>query len=118
MAKYIESINENGESELLVAIKNDDVKEAKRLIDLGANVNVQDQQLDSPYLYAGAEGKTEILAYMLEHADIDYTIFNRFGGNALIPASEKGHLENVKLKKKMWITKIILDTRPLLKRLP
>lgn len=67
------------------------------LIDAGADINLQDQISDSPYLYAGAQGKTEILTYMLEKQVPDQQKVNRFGGNALIPAAEKGHLENVKL---------------------
>ncbi len=34
---------------------------------------------------------------MLENSEPDQSIVNRFGGNALIPAAEKGHLANVKL---------------------
>ncbi len=34
---------------------------------------------------------------MLAHTTPDQSVYNRFGGNALIPAAEKGHLENVKL---------------------
>lgn len=71
--------------------------ESPLLIDAKADVNQQDQIQDSPFLYAGAEGKTEILAYMLEHGQPDQSIVNRYGGNALIPAAEKGHLANVKL---------------------
>ena len=43
------------------------------------------------------EGKTEILKYIIEHAEPNQQIVNRYGGNALIPAAEKGHLNNVKL---------------------
>jgi len=34
---------------------------------------------------------------MIEHAEPNQNIVNRYGGNALIPAAEKGHLNNVKL---------------------
>ena len=34
---------------------------------------------------------------MLKNGEPDQQIVNRFGGNALMPAAEKGHLENVKL---------------------
>ncbi len=90
-------VNENNESDLLAAVHNNDVNEALRLINLGANVNLQDKIQDSPYLYAGAQGRTEILEYMLKYADIDFSVVNRFGGNTLIPAAEKGHVDNVKL---------------------
>ena len=63
----------------------------------GADINLQNSISDSPYLYAGAQGRTEILAYMLKNATPDLNKHNRYGGNALIPAAEKGHIDNVKL---------------------
>ncbi|MEI5995072.1 ankyrin repeat domain-containing protein [Candidatus Enterococcus mansonii] len=93
----IDEMNEKGETPLLIATHQNAVEIAKLLIDRGASINKQDQIFDSPYLYAGAQGKTEILAYMLEKQEPNQQIFNRFGGNALIPAAEKGHIENVKL---------------------
>lgn len=93
----INEVNEKAETALMIAVHNNQIDIAKQLIDAGADVNSQDTLQDSPYLYAGAEGRTEILAYILAHATPDQSIVNRFGGNALIPAAEKGHLENVKL---------------------
>lgn len=93
----INEVNSQQESALLIATHNNFIEIAKALIDAGADINQQDTISDSPYLYAGAQGKTEILAYMLEKGVPDQTKVNRFGGNALIPAAEKGHLENVKL---------------------
>ncbi|MEO1771875.1 ankyrin repeat domain-containing protein [Candidatus Enterococcus ferrettii] len=93
----IDEVNEKSETPLLIAVHNNQVAIAKALIDSGADINKQDGIQDSPYLYAGAEGRTEILAYMLAHATPNQSITNRFGGNALIPAAEKGHLENVKI---------------------
>lgn len=89
--------NVKGETPLLIATHNNYIEAAKLLIDAGADINKQDQIHDSPYLYAGAQGKTEILAYMLENAEPNQSVVNRYGGNALIPAAEKGHLENVRL---------------------
>lgn len=97
MSQLVESQNERGETELLIAVHNNDVEVAKELIDQGANVNIQDNISDSPYLYAGAQGRTAILEYMIKNADIDHSVYNRFGGNAIIPAAEKGHLDAVKL---------------------
>lgn len=93
----IDEQNEKGESPLLIAVHHNMIDIAKILVDHGANINLQDHIQDNPYLYAGAQGKTEILAYMLENSEPDQSIVNRFGGNALIPAAEKGHLANVKL---------------------
>lgn len=93
----IDKVNEKNESELLIAVHNNDIEVAINLIDQGANVNLQDNISDSPYLYAGAQGRTEILERMLKYADIDFSVVNRYGGNTLIPAAEKGHIDNVKL---------------------
>lgn len=93
----IDEVNEKSETPLLIAVHNNQPAIAKALIDAGADINKQDAIQDSPYLYAGAEGRSEILSYMLAHGTPDQAITNRFGGNALIPAAEKGHLENVKI---------------------
>lgn len=93
----IDETNEKGETPLLIATHHNDVAIAKLLIDAGANVNKQDIIQDSPYLYAGAQGKTAILAYMLQHAKRDESVYNRYGGNTLIPVAEKGHVDNVLL---------------------
>lgn len=93
----INEVNDKKESPLLIATHNNQVEIAKSLIDSGADINQQDTIQDSPYLYAGAQGKTEILAYMMEKSTPNQKIVNRYGGNALIPAAEKGHLDTVKL---------------------
>ena len=51
--------------------------------------------LDNPFLYAGAEGILDILT-LANEAGADPTITNRYGGIALIPASERGHVEIVR----------------------
>ena len=68
------------------------VDAARLLIEAGADVNAQDDRQDSPLLYAGAEGRLEILTLILK-ARPDFTVYNRFGGTALIPACERGHVE-------------------------
>lgn len=93
----IDEQNGQGETPLLIATHKNNTKMAIYLMKNGANINIQDEISDSPFLYAGAQGKTDILRYMLENKTPDVKKVNRFGGNALIPAAEKGHLENVKL---------------------
>jgi ankyrin repeat protein len=51
---------------------------------------------DSPFLLAGAEGRTEILKLIVA-AGPDLKSTNRFGGTALIPACHNGHVEAVKV---------------------
>lgn len=85
----INEVNQQNESALLIATHNNFVEIAKVLIDHGADANQQDNIQDIPYLYAGAQGKTEILAYMLKNSQPNQQIYNRFGGNTIIPAAEK-----------------------------
>ncbi|QIK87078.1 ankyrin repeat domain-containing protein [Erysipelothrix sp. HDW6B] len=93
----INATNSKQEPLILIATHNNNIEIAQLLIDNGANVNLQDTIQDSAYLYAGAQGRTEILDYMLQHADIDFSVVNRYGGNTLIPAAEKGHIDTVRL---------------------
>jgi uncharacterized protein len=67
----------------------------RTLLEAGADVNAQDATLDNPFLYAGREGLLDILRVANE-AEADPTITNRYGGVALIPASERGHVEVVR----------------------
>ncbi|WP_228022159.1 ankyrin repeat domain-containing protein, partial [Enterococcus faecium] len=66
--------NEKGETPLLIAVHHNMIDITKSLIDHGANIDLQDHIQDSPYLYAGAQGKTEILTYMLENSEPDQSI--------------------------------------------
>ena len=59
-----------------------------------ADVDIRDDRLDNPFLYAGAEGLLDILRLTID-AGADPSLTNRFGGTALIPASERGHVEVV-----------------------
>ncbi|KQZ02434.1 hypothetical protein ASD45_06660 [Pseudolabrys sp. Root1462] len=69
---------------------------ARLLIAAGADVNAKDRIEDSPYLYAAAEGRNDILRLTLDHgADLKST--NRYGGTGLIPAAHHGHLETVRM---------------------
>lgn len=65
------------------------------LLEAGADVDLQDKMLDNPFLYSGAEGLIEILK-LTNGAGADPTIRNRYGGVAIIPAAEKGHLDAVR----------------------
>jgi len=50
----------------------------------------------TPFLYAAAHGQAEILNRLIQEKP-DLEIRNFYGGNALIPAAEKGHYETAKL---------------------
>ena len=83
-----------GQTPLLLAVQNDNLEAATRLIAAGANINAQAANRDTPWLLAGARGRTAMLRLMLPKRP-DLSIRNRFGGNALIPACERAHVDTV-----------------------
>lgn len=85
----------SGRTALLEAVEGDHVDVARVLLDAGASVNVQAANRDTPWLQAGALGRTEILRLMLPQGP-DLSIRNRYGGNALIPACERAHVDTVR----------------------
>ncbi len=87
--------DERRRTPLMIATYKNDVKMVKLLIDNDADVNIQDEKLNSPFLYAGARGLIDIVKLTYKKADTR-NVLNIFGGNALIPACEKGHLGTVK----------------------
>ncbi|MET3948674.1 ankyrin repeat protein [Arthrobacter sp. UYCu512] len=81
---------------LILAAKANDVAHVTELIRAGGNVNAKDSRQDSAFLYSGAEGFNGVLRLTIANgADVSST--NRFGGTALIPASEHGHVETVRI---------------------
>ncbi|RFP65510.1 ankyrin repeat domain-containing protein [Hymenobacter lapidiphilus] len=92
----LEIKDSKGRTALMIATYNEDNRIAELLISAGSNVNAQDEMLNSPFLYAGASGYSPILKMCLANG-ADFKIYNRYGGSALIPAAEKGHLEVVKV---------------------
>ncbi len=85
-----------GQTALLIAVQNNQVNVANILIEAGANINAQANNRDTPWLLAGASGRTEIIRAMIPVGP-DFSIRNRYGGNALIPACERGHVETIAL---------------------
>ena len=81
---------------LLLAVAGNHVAVAKALLAAGASPNAQASNQDTPWLLAGASGRTEIIAAMLPLKP-DLSLRNRYGGNALIPACERAHVETAKL---------------------
>lgn len=92
----IDAADAAGQTPLLLAVRNNHLDVATRLIDAGANINAQAANQDTPWLLAGALGRTAMLRHMLPKGP-DFSIRNRFGGNALIPACERAHIETVAL---------------------
>ena len=93
----IDARDTHGQTALLFAVQRGDLALARALIGRGADINAEALNHDTPWLLAGALGRTEILAAMLDTGNVNYSIRNRYGGNALIPACERGHFETVRL---------------------
>ncbi len=85
-----------GRTPLLIAVEKDHHDAALLLIDAGADINAQAANKDSPWLQAGALGRTEMLRAMIPKKP-NFSLRNRYGGNALIPACERAHVETVTL---------------------
>jgi uncharacterized protein len=102
----LETVDGDGRTPLLIATRANDVEAARALIAAGADVNAKDRISDTPFLYAGAEGRLEILRLILATGKANLADTNRYGGNALIPAAHHGHPETVR---ELLKTKIAVD---------
>lgn len=92
----LEQRDGQGQTPLLRAVAGNHVAVAKALLAAGASLNAQAANQDTPWLLAGAAGRSEIIAAMLPLKP-DLSLRNRYGGDALIPACERAHVETVKL---------------------
>ena len=72
----LEVRNAQGQTPLMAATYQGNQELAIQLIEMGANVNAQDNIANSPFLYAGAEGMLDIVKASLEHG-ADFTVYNR-----------------------------------------
>lgn len=93
----LEARDGQGRTALLLATRAGAVEIARALIEAGADVNAKDAIKDTPYLYAGAEGRDEILKMILATGRANLKDTNRYGGTALIPAADKGHPTTVRI---------------------
>ncbi|WP_042168397.1 ankyrin repeat domain-containing protein [Paenibacillus gorillae] len=85
-----------GRTPIMAAVHGNKPETVRALIEAGADINLQDNRKDNPFLYAGAEGLSEILQILIE-AGADPAMTNRFGGTALIPAADRGHVDIVRM---------------------
>ncbi len=91
----IDAKNAAGETPLLIAVQKNQTDIAVVLMEAGASINAQADNKDTPWLLAGASGRTEMIRAMVPRGP-DFSIRNRYGGNALIPACERAHVETIK----------------------
>ncbi|MGL4242298.1 MAG: ankyrin repeat domain-containing protein, partial [Beijerinckiaceae bacterium] len=81
---------------LLIAVDRNDLALARVLMKAGASIDAQAANRDTPWLLAGARGRAEMLREMIPLGP-DLSIRNRFGGNALIPACERAHVDAIRV---------------------
>ncbi|WP_157431603.1 ankyrin repeat domain-containing protein [Actinomadura hibisca] len=91
----IEARDGQGRTALLLTAAADHVEAATVLVKAGADPDAQDRQRDSPFLVTGVTGSVAMLKALLP-ARPDLTLTNRYGGVALIPACERGHVDYVR----------------------
>jgi ankyrin repeat protein len=84
-----------GRTAVMIATYERRASAVETLVRAGADINLRDDMLNNPFLYAGAEGMLDILK-LANQAGADPAITNRYGGTALIPAAERGHVEVVR----------------------
>lgn len=87
----INARDERGRTAALAATHGNHAETVRALIRAGADINIRDDRTDNVLLYAGAEGLLEIVNLAID-AGADTKLTNRFGGTALIPAAERGHV--------------------------
>jgi ankyrin repeat protein len=93
-----EDINQQdarGRTAVMAATYAGQVAAVRLLLEREANPDIQDEMLNTPFLYAGAEGMLDILK-LTNEAGADPAVTNRYGGTALIPACERGHADVVR----------------------
>ncbi|MEU2247469.1 ankyrin repeat domain-containing protein [Streptomyces sp. NPDC019224] len=87
--------DEESRTALLLTVQGDHVEAARLLVAAGADPDARDRREESPWLATGVTGSVEMLHVLLP-AGPDLKLRNRFGGIALIPASERGHVAYVR----------------------
>ena len=80
---------------ITAAALGDHVDVARVLIDAGANVDLQDADRNNPLLVTGETGSVAMLREVLKGAP-NLGATNRYGGVAVIPASDRGHVDYVR----------------------
>ncbi|MFF2889651.1 ankyrin repeat domain-containing protein [Paenibacillus sp. NPDC057967] len=88
------AVDAKGRTSAMIAVHSNQLDVFTLLAEHGADINTRDQRSDNPLLYAGAEGLLPFVRAAIT-AGADTTLTNRFGGTALIPAADRGHVEIV-----------------------
>ena len=92
--KHSEVVNDLKQTPLMVATLNNKKGMVSLLLDFGFDPSQKDVNELSPFVGAAANGFDDIFELMCLYKP-DPKQFNRFGGTALIPSSEKGYLSTM-----------------------
>ena len=98
----IDVVDSRGRSAVLLVTMQSNIDALRLLIELGADVDYYDKTKSADvidqtaFLYAGANGMNKALTVLI-NAGAKPDIYNYYGGTALIPAAEKGHVKTVGL---------------------
>lgn len=82
-------------SALQIAAMNKYYDLVQYLIMIGVDINAQDNKSFNPFLWGCIHNDVKLVKIMV-NAGANIEVLTRFGGNGLIPASEKGNVEMVK----------------------
>ncbi|UNM96993.1 ankyrin repeat domain-containing protein [Ignatzschineria rhizosphaerae] len=64
-------------------------------IEAGVDLNLQDNSCLNPFLWAIINNDLKLVKRLIKTNNVDLKLLTRFGGNGIVPAAEKGHLEIV-----------------------
>jgi ankyrin repeat protein len=91
----VDARDASGRTAVTAAAVGDHVEVVRVLIAAGADVDLQDSDRSNPLLVTGETGSVAMLREVLR-GDPDLGATNRYGGVALIPASDRGHVDYVR----------------------
>ncbi|XP_076347288.1 uncharacterized protein LOC143245160 isoform X2 [Tachypleus tridentatus] len=82
---------QNGQTALMLAVSHKRVETVKMLLEVGAEVNLQDNDGSTALMCAAEHGHMELVKLLLSHPDCDPYLTDSDGSTALSIAMEAGH---------------------------
>lgn len=91
----IHALDSQKRSTLLVAVMNQHDMLCEYFIEAGVDLNLQDNMGFNPFLWAVIHNDLKMVKRLIKTGKVNLNLLTRFGGNGIVPAAEKGHLEIV-----------------------
>lgn len=91
----VEMVNQQKSTPILIATMHQHYEIIQYLLDAGVDINRQDNMSLNPFLWGCINNDLKVVKMMVNSGKVDLTRLTRFGGNGIVPAAEKGHLEIV-----------------------